>query len=138
MFSGRTLLHLPALLQLLLKVQLRRGAGERAFVRWEDDAVQHQTVCRRRERHRARALECAVAQRVLQLLQAELTAACVENKRAPPSASSVDVSRLLSPSRLLSAPEHASGSGCPKLQLPRAPASLGRSATRAKPPGLIG
>ena len=123
MFSCRTLLHLPALLQLLLKVQLRRGAGERAFVRWEDDAVQHQAVRRRRERHRARALECAVAQRVLQLLQAELTAACVENKRAPPSASSVDVSTLLSPSRLLSAPEHASG--YPALR--PAAASLGQT-----------
>ena len=90
MFYCETLLDLPALLQLLLKVQLRRGAGERAFVRWEDDAVQHQTVCRRREWHRARPLERAVAQRVLQLLQAELTAAYVENKRAPPSASSVE------------------------------------------------
>lgn len=90
MFYCETLLDLPALLQLLLKVQLRRGAGERAFVRWEDDAVQHQTVCWRREWHRARPLECAVAQRVLQLLQAELTAAYVENKRAPPSASSVE------------------------------------------------
>ena len=48
--------------------------------------MQHQTVCRCREWHRARALECAVAQRVLQLLQAELAAAYDENKLTQPSA----------------------------------------------------